>query len=117
MHEFFNGAITPWSGSLSSIPRGWTLCDGTNGTPDLRESFIVGSADGIDPGVTGGSETHDHSFLGNSHAHACTGGNDIGIGANFNGGTDSKPSWGTTDDQDTEPPFYELAYIMEWEDW
>lgn len=36
------GAIFMWSGSIASIPTGWALCDGTNGTPDLRERFIVG---------------------------------------------------------------------------
>jgi len=93
------------------------LCDGTNGTPDLRESFIVGSADGINPGVTGGSDTHKHLFLGDGHAHAFKSGNDFGVGPGINGGTDSGVSWGYTDNQNTEPPYYALAYIMEWEDW
>ncbi len=31
-----------WSGSLETIPAGWRLCDGTNGTPDLRDKFVVG---------------------------------------------------------------------------
>jgi hypothetical protein len=31
-----------WAGSSGSIPTGWHLCDGTNGTPDLRDQFIVG---------------------------------------------------------------------------
>jgi len=35
------GGIIMWSGS--SIPTGWGLCDGTQGTPDLRNRFIVGS--------------------------------------------------------------------------
>ncbi|HQZ60518.1 MAG TPA: hypothetical protein PLQ39_12655, partial [Acinetobacter sp.] len=26
------------------IPSGWNLCDGTNGTPDLRDKFIVGAS-------------------------------------------------------------------------
>ncbi len=36
------GVIVMWSGSVATIPTGWALCDGTNGTPDLRGSFIVG---------------------------------------------------------------------------
>lgn len=36
------GVIVMWSGSISSIPKGWALCDGANGTPDLRDRFIVG---------------------------------------------------------------------------
>jgi len=37
------GAIVIWSGSVSSIPSGWQLCDGTNNTPDLRDRFVVGA--------------------------------------------------------------------------
>ena len=37
------GGIILWSGSTGSIPSGWSLCDGTNGTPDLRERFVVGA--------------------------------------------------------------------------
>ncbi len=65
--EFYmvpQGAIIMWSGSLASIPSGWVLCDGTNGTPDLRNRFIYGADTGEDPGGTGGSATipaHNHS--------------------------------------------------------
>lgn len=34
------GTILPFIGSLSDIPSGWYLCDGTNGTPDLRDRFL-----------------------------------------------------------------------------
>lgn len=44
--------IVIWSGEIVDIPAGWALCDGNNGTPDLR-GCIVGGAGGIwDPGVT-----------------------------------------------------------------
>jgi hypothetical protein len=36
------GMILFWSGSLGAIPSGWHICDGTAGTPDLRDQFIVG---------------------------------------------------------------------------
>jgi len=56
------GGIIMWSGSIASIPEGWRLCNGTSGTPDLRNQFIVGAwSDGSDavypnvrPGATGG---------------------------------------------------------------
>ena len=34
--------IALWSGSISNIPNGWTICDGTNNTPDLRSKFVIG---------------------------------------------------------------------------
>ena len=38
------GIISMWSGSIAKIPAGWALCDGSNGTPDLRDRFIVDRA-------------------------------------------------------------------------
>lgn len=55
------GMIVMWSGLLSTIPSGWWLCDGTNGTPDLRDRFILGAHAGDNPGATGGSNTHTHA--------------------------------------------------------
>jgi len=37
------GSIIIWSGTVASIPTGWQFCDGTNGTPDLRDRFVVGA--------------------------------------------------------------------------
>lgn len=36
------GAIVMWAGEVTAIPVGWKLCDGSDGTPDLRGQFIVG---------------------------------------------------------------------------
>lgn len=55
----FTGIIVMWSGSESNIPTGWHLCDGTNGTPDLRGRFILGSDSTHSSGSTGGSATYD----------------------------------------------------------
>ena len=51
------GAIIMWSGSINDIPVGWALCDGRNGTPDLRDRFIVGAGGSYNVGNTGGSNT------------------------------------------------------------
>ena len=51
------GAIVIWNGLISSIPTGWSLCNGSNGTPDLRDRFIVGSGSTYSLGDTGGSNT------------------------------------------------------------
>lgn len=55
------GIIAMWGGFISAIPSGWLLCDGQNGTPDLRSRFIKGAAAGSNPGATGGSTTHTHA--------------------------------------------------------
>lgn len=54
---FHAGMILMWSGSISTIPKGWALCDGTNGTPDLRDKFIAGAGSTYNVGDTGGSNT------------------------------------------------------------
>ncbi len=56
------GMITMWSGSIASIPGGWALCDGTEGTPDLRNRFIVGAGDDYAVGNTGGAAQHNHAI-------------------------------------------------------
>ena len=37
------GGIIMYDGLIANIPAGWALCDGTNGTPDLRDKFVVGA--------------------------------------------------------------------------
>lgn len=37
------GTIAIWKGAASAIPYGWLLCDGANGTPDLRSRFVYGA--------------------------------------------------------------------------
>lgn len=51
------GVIVMWSGTLATIPAGWALCDGTNGTPNLQNKFILATSSGINPGNTGGADT------------------------------------------------------------
>lgn len=55
------GIIVMWGGLVANIPSGWVLCDGQNGTPDLRSRFVKGAAAGADPGAAGGSATHTHA--------------------------------------------------------
>ncbi|WP_018704608.1 hypothetical protein [Anaeromusa acidaminophila] len=51
-----SGTICLWSGSNTSIPFGWALCDGTNGTPNLKDRFVIGSGNKYAPQVSGGTE-------------------------------------------------------------
>lgn len=71
-----SGGIIMWSGSIASIPSGWFLCNGANGTPDLRDRFIVGSGSTYAVGATGGSanatlvsHTHTASVSDPGHQH------------------------------------------------
>lgn len=76
------GVIVMWSGSVASVPSGWLLCDGTNGTPDLRNRFVVGAGSTYAVAATGGSadaivpaHTHSISLTTNSdgaHTHTIT---------------------------------------------
>ena len=52
------GMISLWYGSLGSIPVGWYLCDGTNGTPDLRDRFVIAAGSSYAVGATGGTATN-----------------------------------------------------------
>ncbi|MCB0084413.1 MAG: hypothetical protein KDE47_25910, partial [Caldilineaceae bacterium] len=55
---FVTGMILMWSGATNQLPTGWALCDGGNGTPDLRDRFIVGAGLGYGVGAKGGEATH-----------------------------------------------------------
>lgn len=64
-----SGVIVLWSGSIGSIPAGWYLCNGANGTPDLRDKFVVGAGSTYAVDATGGSAnaivvSHTHTYSG-----------------------------------------------------
>lgn len=50
------GSIIPWYGDKANIPDGFALCDGTKGTPDLRNRFLVGAGSNYALGDTGGED-------------------------------------------------------------
>lgn len=78
-----SGGIIMWSGSTSSIPSGWALCDGSNGTPDLRDRFVIGAGNSYSVNATGGNATHTHSMsTAGEHNHGLSG-NTAGI-TNYN---------------------------------
>jgi hypothetical protein len=61
------GIIGLWLGDVNNIPKGWVLCDGNNGTIDLRDKFIKIANTPGEVGTTGGSNTHTHANY--SHYH------------------------------------------------
>lgn len=93
----FPGMILMWSGTIDTIPGGWQLCDGTNGTPNLCDRFIVCAGNGYDVGSTGGSDSvtltttqmpsHKHSVSvtinsNGEHTHTYYEGRSSGTGYN-----------------------------------
>lgn len=135
------GLISLWSGSIGSIPVGWYLCDGTNGTPDLRDRFIVGAGTTYAVTATGGSAdaivvSHTHTassvVTDPGHNHTLTnysissGGSTSPIIGSSNttqtvttstattGITvaTTNTSTGVSGTNANLPPYYALAYVM-----
>lgn len=129
-----SGVITMWSGAADAVPAGWALCDGQNGTPDLRDRFIVGAGGAHAVGATGGSTSVGLTgSVGNttltlsqipSHTHNTIAGNSSGSGGVTVGGTSSPRATSANggngahghslalNNISIEPPYYALAYIM-----
>lgn len=113
IQSIYKGMIMLWSGAVADIPNGWALCNGSNGTPDLRNCFIVGAGDTYNPAATGGATTHTHSFTTDGHTHAITYvTTDVGMPVAPIGTIDSNTDTGDTDAGSSLPPYYALAYIM-----
>lgn len=131
------GGIILWSGAVSAIPSNWALCNGENGTPDLRNRFVVGAGSTYSVAATGGSTdaivvSHNHSITDSGHAHNVSSNavrisiNDVSSGVLWGGegGSGNKGyaevsqtgiSVNTTGSAGTNanlPPYYALAYIM-----
>lgn len=86
---FPTGGIILWSGSLASVPTGWLLCDGSGGTPDLRDRFVVGAGSTYAVGDTGGAATITLSVSNlPSHNHGgTTGGGGVDHSHTYSGTT------------------------------
>jgi len=136
------GGIIMWSGSVASIPANWALCNGSSGTPDLRNKFIVGAGSTYAVAATGGSANavvvdHTHgatsTVLDPGHVHAynyrtsvanqsgsstaCWTGTTTANTTSSTTGitvntTIASPVGGVSGVNANLPPYYALAYIM-----
>lgn len=106
------GTIALWFGSVASIPPGFTICDGTGGTPDLRDRFIVGAGSTYPVDATGGSVNHSHPFTGDGHSHDIGAGFDLASGATWQALAQTKVVTGTTNNSNHLPPYHALIFIM-----
>lgn len=136
------GIIVMWSGAIVDIPAGWYLCDGNNGTPNLRDKFIVGAGSSYAVANTGGSTTMTHTHTGGghvlttnempSHTHSLSGielyvvnswgsnlelskrgtGPATAVGSTGGGASHSHGATSGASNTENRPPYYSLAYIM-----
>jgi len=134
------GSIIISAEEPGELGEGWQLCDGTNGTPDLRGRFVyaadvdgdVNTTGGVDShshtnSATGGAGGHQHSYSGTSSTNATgTAENAATYGAvalaarshnhSFSGTTATDSSHthtlGNTNSEDVLPPYINLYYVM-----
>ena len=132
------GGIIMWSGSQTSIPTGWVLCDGNNATPDLRDRFVLGAGNSYAVGATGGSKdaivvshTHTATVTDPGHAHTYniragapySGYNAYGVNDSSNsadkptsssttGITVTNSTTGSSGTNANMPPYFALCFIM-----
>ncbi len=106
------GFIVLWANAIGSIPAGWQLCDGTNGTPDLRNKFVPGAGDTYAVDETGGNVNHIHDYTGDGHDHSLPAGAQLTAGGDFGFESTTDAESGGTDNGSSLPPFHALAYIM-----
>lgn len=74
------GSIVAYGRPLETVPANWSLCDGTNGTPDLRNRFIVAAGSSFPVDSTGGAVAHTHLVgiaAGGAHVHSGTVGDHV----------------------------------------
>ena len=96
------------------------MCNGSNGTPDLRDRFVVGASSGYSVGAQGGANTVTLSVAQMpAHTHTRTysnlapsNGTDGSRTANTNSGTVNTGSTGGGQAHENRPPYYALCYIM-----
>ncbi|RXV71067.1 hypothetical protein D1006_00880 [Burkholderia stabilis] len=130
------GAIIMWNGDIAFIPNGWVLCDGSNGTPNLRDRFIVGAGGSYAKSATGGSNfvalttdqlaKHNHGGVhsiystekyGDHLARSSQGWKDAG-GRDVACFAGSDPAYvnirddGKGESHENRPPYYALYFIM-----
>lgn len=134
------GLICLWRGSIGSVPDGWKLCDGTEGTPDMFGRYPRVTTDAAAVNTSGGSldpHTHtspEHNHTTGTHSHTETIGSAAaptaalsntaavtivtGTHTHSAGSTDNatppvgQSTSGTLASTTTEPPYEEVAFVQ-----
>lgn len=126
---FMAGMIVMWNNS-ATIPTGWAICNGQNGTPNLSDRFIVSTGSNYSYGDTGGNQTVTLTLAQiPSHTHANGNykymlqrtGNNTAASTDNKSGTITEPdivnsgeilSAGGGEAHENRPPYYALIFIM-----
>lgn len=121
-----SGVIWPWYHTADqAVSDGWALCNGENGTPDLRGRFLLGASDDHAIGSTGGSEEvtltveqmpeHIHSIVMLSSGTSTWTANKFPESHTSGQGTNRSASTGNTGSSKPHPnmpPYFAIDYIM-----
>ena len=115
-------SIIMWYGNKNTIPTGWALCDGTNGTPNLLDRFIVGAGNSYQLGATGGLTTvplsiaempaHTHTTPISSGWQVPHQGSDHTVISPDDNNPMASSSVGGGQAHENRPPYFGLFYIM-----
>jgi microcystin-dependent protein len=106
------GGIIMWSGSIVDIPtdKGWFLCNGQNGTPNLLNRFVIGSGSTYSVGATGGSansvvvsHTHNATSTVSDPGHTHPYQDDARINSGIRTDLDDNMFWFEVQDKTTSP--------------
>lgn len=111
---------------MSNPPTGWAICDGLNGTPDLRGRFILGAGPNDAMGSVGGEREHIltvDEMPRHSHNLSLPQGDQLwnkGHGNTIWGQNYNKQfmtaNEGNSVPHNNMPPFYVLAFLMKLND-
>lgn len=110
--DMISGGIIIWSGAIGAIPAGYVLCDGNNGTPDLRNKFVIAAGDTYAVAAEGGSNTHTHTD--NFSIDAVDDSVEVNAGSGENPADNGHNHGisGAVIQASNLPVYYSLAYIM-----
>jgi len=119
------GTVIPWSPPDSAIrtdnvgnehivaPDGWALCDGEDGTPDLRNRFVLGTTDPKVVGSLAGSASHAHPNVSTGQpAKGGAGEHRAGVGVKFPYATGNHTHAITLKPAAIDPPHAKLVFII-----
>lgn len=113
VHSTEHGIIYGWTGNPLFVPDGFVVCNGQNGTPDLRDRFVPGALNVYSVGEKNGVSVHVHSFTSGIHFHKPVAGSEIDESGPFlDDLTSSVSATGTTDSESNLPRFYALIFLM-----